>query len=201
MVCQCLTCGQHAGFVASGTSAFALCWEVKHCCFKARPSVHGQVVEKPPFFMKPRDRRRVIHVNFFAASVRSCRCLEHQAPCPFDSFDPDSRSAFEPDFRLASTASVSLYIRIRRVLTVCWPKEVHGRLWTYASAKVTWTCGSSFTLSQSINESVRCLFICTLCAARPLLWAWPSPHRLSTTSQSLIGHPPCWEAVPRKRAR
>lgn len=33
---------------------------------------HCQVVEKPPFFMKPTDRRKVIHVNFFAASVRCC---------------------------------------------------------------------------------------------------------------------------------
>jgi len=29
------------------------------------------VVEKPPFFMKPTDRRQVVHVNFFAAAVRA----------------------------------------------------------------------------------------------------------------------------------
>ena len=38
------------------------------CCVTASPL--WQVVEKPPFFMKPTDHRKVIHVNFFAASVR-----------------------------------------------------------------------------------------------------------------------------------
>lgn len=33
----------------------------------------AQVVEKPPFFMKPTDHREVIHVNFFAAAVRGAR--------------------------------------------------------------------------------------------------------------------------------
>ena len=37
------------------------------CCTRASPL--RQVVEKPPFFMKPTDHRKVIHVNFFAASV------------------------------------------------------------------------------------------------------------------------------------
>ena len=37
---------------------------------KQSDRARAQVVEKPPFFMKPTDHREVIHVNFFAASVR-----------------------------------------------------------------------------------------------------------------------------------
>ena len=39
-----------------------------------------QVVEKPPFFMKPTDHRKVIHVNFFAASVSATS--SSLAACP-----------------------------------------------------------------------------------------------------------------------
>ncbi|KAK9840915.1 hypothetical protein WJX81_000140 [Elliptochloris bilobata] len=40
--------------------------------------VGHDVVEKPPFFMKPTDHRRVIHVNFFAASVDSVYFPQHE---------------------------------------------------------------------------------------------------------------------------
>ena len=54
--------------------------------------VFWQVVEKPPFFMKPTDRRKVIHVNFFAASVRCCIFPGHQCPqvLAASALDPNS---------------------------------------------------------------------------------------------------------------
>ena len=49
-----------------------ICMRLGNVILTARPGVFRQVVEKPPFFMKPTDHRKVIHVNFFAASVCCC---------------------------------------------------------------------------------------------------------------------------------